>query len=492
VPLSYLLRQFSGLKDLDYTGTLFPPSLLDVLHQYLPGCKLHLRSFRLKSLVVDVDRPRPIDEYEYKLATSPNLHSIIVGDNTWDEDARMNYNGPAAMCLTTGLAPNLEGIYMEEHYFGASPQYNAACLRRPPPWQGFFLDKTLDSYPRGCLRTLSLNPARIGYFLRWERQVDFSALQILHLWCVDLKTLATGLECQFSSLKTLVVQLRFEIYDAPQTFAQRMDVTGSAFLLHVAPLQGLHLEGCFAQLSFQAVLERHGGSLRKLAIFPARSHSHYESFQITPERIGMIQAHCTNVSDLGLRVPRSKGDRRELEFYRMLGAIPQLRDLSIELDSSQDRPEWRGPSRSSEKEKPPDHSLNRDMLMNFAVDESLARAMFRAVIANGSLIERLELESKKPYLNGLVEFSQVCDFMGRRWRCIRVRGSGARPPEDMILVQERGLRRRKQMERDDDEDALTGDNVKLGRIEGLFRSIWPARTETWKRDWHSFPLSLED
>jgi hypothetical protein len=50
----------------------------------------------------------------------------------------------------------------------------------------------------------------------------------------------------------------------------------------------------------------------------------------------------------------------------------------------------------------------------------------------------LELEGKKPYHDNMLPFSLVFDLMSRRWRCIRVRGSGVTAAEDMILVQERG------------------------------------------------------
>jgi hypothetical protein len=159
--------------------------------------------------------------------------------------------------------------------------------------------------------------------LRWERQVDFSALQTLQLWYVGLKTLEKASECQFSPLKALVLELNFDDFDTTrETLGQRMDAARSALLLHLAPLQSLHLGRIFAQLSFQAVLEHHGSSLRTLALFPAISYTYYEPFRMTPERINMIRTRCANMSDLRLSTPRSKGDRQEVEAYRALGAIP--------------------------------------------------------------------------------------------------------------------------------------------------------------------------
>jgi hypothetical protein len=486
--LSRLLRKLTGLKELIHVGGRLLPPLLDALHQCIPGCELHLFSFGLKSLIVDVNSPRCIDEYEYKLATSPNLRSVVIPDCTWIDNARVDYHAPAAMALATGLAPNLESIHVGELHIAGDPWHHFDITRPLPPWQGFFLDKPGHSYPRGRLRKLSLQPARLNRFLQWERHIDFSALQTLHLWRLELDTLARASQCQFSALKTLVLDLLSMEGDinAP---SQQMDGPGSAFLLNIAPLQSLHLSGLFAERSFQALLDHHGSSLRKLALFPFITLRPPEPFRITPEQIDMIRKHCTKLSDLRLRVPRSKGNCDELKIYRALGAITQLRDLSLEFDCSQRRPGWGLQERSSANEMPPDHDLNRDMLINIAVDESLAGAIFHAILSGGSSrIQRLELAVLKPYHPYL---RRVMELMIRKWRCVRVQGSGATAAGDTILIRERGVQLRKQMERYDDEGTLDGAGVKLRAFEGLFRSLWPSRMETWKRDWHSFPLSAD-
>ena len=51
---------------------------------------------------------------------------------------------------------------------------------------------------------------------------------------------------------------------------------------------------------------------------------------------------------------------------------------------------------------------------------------------------------------------------------------------DSVRVEERGIGQREEM--------ITG--VDLGDLEPAFRRMWPAKTGSWKDDWHSFPLEL--
>lgn len=49
--LLVLFRRLLGLRDLVWAcGNQFPPCLLQVLHQRLPRCRLHIRAFRLRCI----------------------------------------------------------------------------------------------------------------------------------------------------------------------------------------------------------------------------------------------------------------------------------------------------------------------------------------------------------------------------------------------------------------------------------------------------------
>jgi hypothetical protein len=125
---------------------------------------------------------------------------------------------------------------------------------------------------------------------------------------------------------------------------------------------------------------------------------------------------------------------------------------------------------------------DEDILINIAVDEPLARAIFGVIIADGSPLERLKLEVGDTYHVYLEDFREI---MGQKWLCVRVPGRST-AASDKILVQECGVQRRKQLERDGEWKNLNPDE-----FLSLFHRVWPETTGDWKRDWHSFPLSLD-
>lgn len=109
--LVLFLRRLSGLRDLVWTcGNQFPPCLLQVLHQRLPRCRLHIRAFRLRSIQRSENNLKEMDECELALATSPCLSSVVVPISRRYSNSGVDCNWEAALRLATGLAPNLAHV----------------------------------------------------------------------------------------------------------------------------------------------------------------------------------------------------------------------------------------------------------------------------------------------------------------------------------------------------------------------------------------------
>jgi hypothetical protein len=146
--LAGLLKQLPALMDLIYRFPgQFPPCLLETLHKHLPRCKLHINTFRLRSL-----NAPSIDPYEFRLATSPSLYSIRVDcDMQYGRitEKVQNFNFEAVQSMVSGMAPNLK----EVHVFHAG--YNAIIEDYLPgkPWKGFTHNEPVQN-PQSILGSL--------------------------------------------------------------------------------------------------------------------------------------------------------------------------------------------------------------------------------------------------------------------------------------------------------------------------------------------------
>ncbi|KAK2749247.1 hypothetical protein FQN57_006863 [Myotisia sp. PD_48] len=134
-PLAGFLARLNGLRDLVFTGrNQFPACLLDILHESLPHCRLHLRNFRLNSLIQRWDQLKDVDLHDVAIATSPCLHSIVVPYEPVLRSGLLDYNHMAAMRIATGLAPNIKEVHMVSN---SSPNSRVLLSSGLPTWRGF-------------------------------------------------------------------------------------------------------------------------------------------------------------------------------------------------------------------------------------------------------------------------------------------------------------------------------------------------------------------
>jgi hypothetical protein len=90
---------------------IISPCLLDILHRVIPRCRLHIMTFNLPSLIYD-EIPLYINQYEYQLATSSSLSSILVPVPQINLEGVPDFNAKAAIELANGLASNLSQAHI--------------------------------------------------------------------------------------------------------------------------------------------------------------------------------------------------------------------------------------------------------------------------------------------------------------------------------------------------------------------------------------------
>ncbi|KAL2827567.1 hypothetical protein BDW59DRAFT_144007 [Aspergillus cavernicola] len=488
-----LVSQLSRLQDLLWAcETQFPPCLLHILDHNLRRCKLHIRAFKMPSLHQDADHPSDVDERDFALATSPCLSSVLVPLSHYDTDGCVEYNEEAVLRMAAGMTPNLTHVHIVHRPIGSSPYFHNAVIRGRPPWRGFFINDhqegKFEASQQVHLQCWSLSPAQFDYFETWEKHIAFSDLRTLHLWEATFDTLELARRHQFESLKILALDLEYtdDQREGPtQDDELLLDEAASKFLSAIAsPLESMHLSGVpHATQTFQAILDQHGKSLHTLSLITPGGNS-LAGPQMSTSRIKQIKAQCPNIRDLRLPIRRTSGDANEIKIYQAFGEFPYLTDLSLELQLTDGTPESRTFSAGDDKNA-------RDIFMSIAVDEVLAREIFTKITNAGARsLQRFKLTVNSE--TAPIELEPIAHVMKRQWKCIRFPGGedgNAEARDINVVAREIGAKKRVLLDKLDEEEYHP---TRLGLYERVFRELWPARTDSWKQDWHSFPLESND
>jgi hypothetical protein len=368
-----------------------PRCVLKYLHTSLPQCRLHMRNFSLQSLVQPPQVPIELSPHELELATSPCLYSIAMRYDYMDDSGYANYNESAIMDMAAGLAPNLRDISLLRERCGSTP-WLVAGLRVPrQKWHRSLI--SAETAQRAAVQCLELITSTSFNSLKtWSTVTDFSVLRSLkvhyHLTSSELRWLTDN--CQFGSLESLVIKPEL---DAEDTMEELADATES-FLLSLPPLRELKLAGTYQQRIVHLVINHSGAVLRKLHLprvdddeptsVPEPSSPGFAN----PELLQAIQQECPVLEDLSLCMLRSQGDGREVAIYRGLGAISSLRKIHLSIYCSQpllwdmELVEAMDDSDSSTTPAEEDKANEiDDALMDLAMDDSLARSIFRTISA---------------------------------------------------------------------------------------------------------------
>ncbi|GAM90404.1 hypothetical protein ANO11243_084470 [Dothideomycetidae sp. 11243] len=524
LPLAALMQKLVLLRDLEWCGTgQLPPCVLKVLHTQMPQCRLHMRSFSLRSFVQSPGKRLGIDAHELELATSPNLHSVAMRyDAGCNTDGHFEYNDRAILDLVSGRAPNLQEVSICPQRAASSPRNHMVWRSRvrAETWRGDEIPVTESDKPTKplrCLELLVMNSHKP--LLSWLPRIDLTQLRQLKLHSGPSPEEFTSLcsHC-FPLLEELVLH-------SPQaTDAQSAEVMTTAteeFLVSLPPLTSLKLTGRLLRLStLQVALGHHGQQLRVLRLGR-------KIRQQLLEVLDLIRESCPLLQELGVPVIRSRGDAKEVALYRAIGGLRNLRRAHLSLYCSErldmddseltdhDREEFYAqpnhryrPTNGGERPKIIVRNVDvRNAMINYAVDEALARAIFKVIsdAKDGSVVrlETLTVAVHHPMdaggLIGNLPFEKMnfFDHMRRGWTCSLQ--TADRPIGDCIV--ERYDTRLEDTSRDDginddyDEDGGGTYNYRrdplTDELKPFFRELWPVEGPEgdWRKDWHSFPLA---
>ncbi|RYO90618.1 hypothetical protein DL762_002583 [Monosporascus cannonballus] len=318
---------------------------------------------------------------------------------------------------------------------------------------------------------------------KWSTLTDFSGLQSLGICAFgDYTTPIQFLqqmvrEGQLASLTSLSLFLGASSREG----GCRLDETTSDLLLALQPLTSLDLEGEFGDGTYQAILDRHGQSLRDIRLISCRIY-------LFSDRIEEMRDRCPNLRSAELLIPRTQGDQNEVKIYRALGRFPRLQHLNLLLDATF----YGHPVGTDDGSDAFEAKLAQQQLMNAAVDKTLALAIVRTIRQSSRLhnaTRTCPLRSLKLTKTGFSESSYELSFdlelqllrswVGQNWVCETVpRDDGADEEVHIREIQVPG-----RVDREDVELAM--ENEKCDKV---WRELWPNRTGDYRDNWSSFPL----
>ncbi|KAJ5923211.1 hypothetical protein N7454_008456 [Penicillium verhagenii] len=516
LPIANLLRKFSSLNDLLYDGLhQFAPCMLQAINEDSSSCRLWMNRFKLHSLGAE-----QIDPHEVALLSSPRLYSIkfddfmshggnASGDNSIGEENKQDED--ILYRTVASLSPFLKEVH--------------SCYRDDQPYyptdESSELQNRIDGQvTRSSLRYLSISGCENKSINKetmtmWNDFTDFSTLRTLRitnpLRYQALEFLAN--DCSFETLQSLELSLslfatrlawRLGQYDTPE----------ARFLCSLRPLTNLTINDWTNKYPLECFLPHHGGKLTKLAILTGKNT------HLLPSDVKQISEYCPNLQELEITLPRTQGNATEVESYRNLGRLPQLQSLTIRLDVTTIK---LCNSNCSGRETPtgskcvftaPDASFDefdmrpckrraksasrgplcrkgdfREMLINHAIDQNLAKAIFENIqsekepgtkpLKSLNLLCVGALGLKKDYMGSVWHFphQEVLSALKRSWRVNRL-STGGLEAEEICTSSPKA------------ETGESGNDPLPYILEGPFRRLWPEQQvgSDWFRDWSSLPL----
>ncbi|TIA30695.1 hypothetical protein D6C78_09427 [Aureobasidium pullulans] len=373
-------------------------------------CKLHVNTLRIPELDI------PLDTAFLTLITSSSLNSIraayfptsmLLGTRL-SATVELWYDEEALMRLVAGITPRLTKLTILRKHGGILPTGTSRG-----PWDGFQVSgQDLPGFCPGKLKELALlHPDIIDLenIRAWGTHVTLEVLQVLK---ISSPITAEALYYFSSEALTHLSQLSFAVYKK-QSRSDAATQAANHFLLSLRPLSVLRLDQNVQGLSLVRIVAHHAACLRKLWLLPVKelnAHNLASAEYYIPslEVLSELKKSCSGLEDLAISVRRSRGNKTEIDAYRLLGSLQNLRFLSLNLDASDMSVLWIYETaerdeyvRSGIWPPPPDdpsfndfdreiyprsfinHSPGirnghiRDAFINSALDEPLARTIFK-------------------------------------------------------------------------------------------------------------------
>ncbi|RMJ28844.1 hypothetical protein PHISP_00295 [Aspergillus sp. HF37] len=489
-PLVLLVTTLGHLTELHYSvDNMFPVCLLRAIHEHHPTCKLNIWSSQTLSLdkpglgrLSAYDTPRFNDPFDLEVLRSPCLHAIGIDYAVGER----SHQHPIIPLIA--MAPNLKHIRIRllSDFFGRT----VSSINEE--WTDFV--SSLNPVPSASLASVSFSPVISGIeptLLKLGQLMDLSQLRSLEIHRIRHPVIMKQALSSIVNLETLFIHVHRPKLIEPSSFSEIMKSIFDRF----KPLKYLCIRALDDLSLLDDILIRHGRSLRGLMIEPVSrngliGHTATDTRGYIYPRFGhadveRLAESCPHLEELRIPVQRSKGDHQECQLYRALGKFSMLRSLILDLGCNP-------PQAPDINENVYDIYTLKDALINAAVDESLAMAIWDIVVSSQKTCALRNLRCG-PF-GGDVFGREACYVFQRRSRSFLVSRRGfhlAEPPEVTEIGKE---------QREADADWSTTYEKRVGLEAKLFRiprwitrtihSIWPPGLygTDWSTGWNSFPL----
>ncbi|KAJ4287100.1 hypothetical protein N0V88_007722 [Collariella sp. IMI 366227] len=215
---------------------------------------------------------------------------------------------------------------------------------------------------------------------------------------------------QFRSLRSLHLRIFSSV--TLENIGDALDSPTSLFLQALPPLNRLSLTNYFGVLTLSVILAHHGPTLHSLHLAPNPKTTTTSSlitfhrsttppFYHSATIVAQIATHCPRLEYLGLPVQRQQGGPQEVAAYRALGKLRRLERVELFLNCGVLPVLVLGCAGSAAEEAQAEREAEaeflRKLMVNSAVDEVLARAIFGEIAgAGGVLLERLGVKPAVP------------------------------------------------------------------------------------------------
>ncbi|KAL2115157.1 hypothetical protein VTJ04DRAFT_10820 [Mycothermus thermophilus] len=540
LPLAEFLRLLPGLTDFTYNAANeVPGCILEALHRHYPHCRLHVSMFTLRSRGDPDEEETKINAPEGALLTSPCLYSVSIGGQ------RVGFSEDAVLrLLEAGYGSCLRHVHIGFWWMSRVEE---------SPWPHFFRTKrrafsptegqraisgSTSPAPRKLaqLRTLTIHEhiypssrvmtwmANIDtrFLRRFEYHGQINEQLLLELIAVALDLPANALSelspSEFMRLHPqfrgfpclrafgLSVRLPFDQDGSTEERLPRLGELAGALLSVLPPLEDLTLEGYIGSAIWEIALPYHGPTLRRLCL-PTK----HRRQTLSADKIYTIARTCPLLESARLAISRSRGSQEEVEAYRAIGHIPKLRCVDLVLNCVEEYERHLitalartriGPGqRTSELTAPAVDTICKTMV-NFAVDETLARAIWGVVIKERADInqggervlpplEKLLVHTEVPdwHWAGWGAYDDFCAWarwVGRSWEFTRA--DDEHNTDASLVARDPGVLVRPVLEAS--WSFVLEHLVSVTDINGedIWTKIWPSKGGNWWEEWHSFPL----
>ncbi|KAF3385132.1 hypothetical protein F1880_001806 [Penicillium rolfsii] len=308
-----------------------------------------------------------------------------------------------------------------------------------------------------------------------------SQLRSLDIGCVYEPGKLVNVADLFPNLKRLFLDLD----KLPQSSAAiETDIEGCiAGIIAFHPLEYLHVRGLRNIEALDRIIQRHGPSLKGLALVPNKVHQYP---RLNTSKLLEIMSLCPHLEELRLQMKRSAGNQAECEMYKALGNFPNLQRLFLDLifDARPKVP------RMGSCPETDDLNLRRTFI-NAAMDESLALQIWTKIKEKSPSLKDLRIS---PY--GAVCFAEEERFL---LNCIarsyRLTGYNFENP-GVPVVEQIGKRawEIKRARQNNWDESTCDELIRVSsRVVSVLQSIWPQVLEQsfrseWWYCWTSLPL----